>query len=65
MSIGKKITEGTKIIWTANVNGKAVHLKGDVSSISNETLCCIGRDIATGNWWRDYVSMNDKSILIL
>lgn len=56
------IVEGDKIAWTAIVNGKVVHLKGDVSSIVGETMCCIGKCVATGNWWRDYVSIHDKSI---
>lgn len=54
--------EGDKIAWSAIVNGKVVRLKGDVSSIVGETMCCIGKCVATGNWWRDYVSIHDKSI---
>jgi hypothetical protein len=47
---------------TKEAAGKVVHLKGDVSSIVGETMCCIGKCVATGNWWRDYVSIHDKSI---
>lgn len=54
--------EGDKIAWSAIVNGKVVRLKGDVSSIVGETMCCIGQCVVTGNWWRDYVSIHDKSI---
>lgn len=55
-------SEGDKIAWSAIVNGKVVRLKGDVSSIVGETMCCIGKCVATGNWWRDYVSIHDKSV---
>jgi hypothetical protein len=54
--------EGDKIAWVAIVNEKEVHLQGDVSSIVGETMCCIGKCVATGNWWRDYVSIHDQSI---
>ncbi len=54
--------EGDKIAWSAIVNGKVVRLKGDVSSIVGETMCCIGKCVSTGKWWRDYVSIHDKSI---
>ena len=54
--------EGDKIIWSSIANGKVVRLKGDVSSIVGETMCCIGKCVATGIWWRDYVSIHDKSI---
>ena len=54
--------EGDKIAWSAIVNGKVTRLKGDVSSIVGETMCCIGKCVATGNWWRDYVSIHDKSV---
>ncbi|MDX9847789.1 MAG: hypothetical protein RBT74_12470 [Tenuifilaceae bacterium] len=54
--------EGDKIAWSTIVNGKIVRLKGDVSSIVGGTMCCIGKCVATGNWWRDYISINDKSI---
>jgi len=54
--------EGDKIAWSAIVNGKVTRLKGDVSSIVGETMCCIGKCVATGNWWRDYVSVHDKSV---
>lgn len=55
-------SEGDKIAWSAIVNGKVVRLKGDISSIVGETMCCIGKCVATGNWWRDYVSIHDKSV---
>lgn len=55
-------SEGDKIAWSAIVNGKVVRLKGDVSSIVGETMCCIGKCVATGNWWRDFVSIHDKSV---
>lgn len=54
--------EGEKITWSAIINGKVTRLKGDVSSITGETMCCIGKCVITGNWWRDYVSIYDKSI---
>jgi hypothetical protein len=55
-------SEGDKIAWLTIVNGKVVRLKGDVSSIVGETMCCIGKCVATGNWWRDYISIHDKSV---
>ena len=54
--------EGDKIAWSVAINGKIVRLKGDVSSIVGDMLCCIGKCVATGNWWRAYVSIYDKSI---
>ena len=54
--------EGDKIAWTVAINGKIVRLKGDVASIVGDVMCCIGKCVATGNWWRDYVSIHDKSI---
>ena len=62
---GSSFVEGDKIAWSTIVNGKIVRLKGDVSSIVGETMCCIGKCVATGNWWRDYISINDKSIIRL
>lgn len=55
-------TEGDKISWSAIVNGKVTRLKGYVSSIVGETMCCIGKCVATGNRWNDYVSIHDKSV---
>lgn len=53
--------EGDKVTWSTNVSGKIVVLKGDVSSINGETLCCIGKCV-NGNWWRDYVSIYSANI---
>jgi hypothetical protein len=58
----RPFVEGDKIAWSTIVNGKVVKLKGDVSSIVGETMCCIGKCVATGNWCRDYISIHDKSI---
>lgn len=56
---------GDKIAWSAIVNGKVTRLKGDISSIEGETMCCIGKCVATGNWWRDYVSIHDNRVVRL
>lgn len=53
---------GDKIAWAAIVNGKITRLEGGVSDIVGETMLCIGKCVATGNWWRDYVSIYDKSV---
>lgn len=53
--------EGEKIKWLSILNGKITQLIGRVSSIQGETICAIGQDIF-GNWWRDYVSIYDRSI---
>lgn len=55
-------SEGDKITWSTIANGKVIRLKGDVLSIVGETMYCIGKCVATGNWWRDYVSIHDKSV---
>lgn len=53
---------GDKIYWSAIINGKITRLKGDVSDIVGDTMTCIGQCVSTENWWRDYVSIFDKSI---
>lgn len=58
----KDFIQGDKISWSVIVNGKVVNLNGKVSSIYGKTMCLIGKCIETGNWWRDYVSIHDKSI---
>jgi hypothetical protein len=54
-------SEGDKITWTAIVGGKEIHLTGDVSSITGETMCCIGK-CQNGDWWRDDVSIYNLSV---
>lgn len=56
---------GDKISWLTIVNGKVTKLKGDVSQINGETMTCIGKCLATGNWWRDLVSIYDESITLI
>jgi hypothetical protein len=53
--------EGDKVVWTVVINNNPIELKGDVSSITGDVMCCIGKD-SDGNWWRDYLSINDENI---
>lgn len=62
MSSKSIFVEGDKIEWSSIIYGKLTKLKGDVSSINNDTMCCIGKCIVTGQWWRDYISIYDNTI---
>jgi hypothetical protein len=54
--------EGDLIEWSTIASGKIARINGRVSEVIGETMKVWGKCVATGNYYRDTISIYDKSI---